>query len=211
MTCTDVVFDFCGVLIDWRCAACLRGHVSNALIDEICADADPWGFFRYEAYMDEGQDFADVLARYRHEYGDEMADIFSYYIVHYGDSLTRIVPGMERLLDDLHGCGAGVWGLTNWSHETFHFALDRFPRLNDLLDGIVVSGVEKMHKPNANIYELALRRFGLRAGSTLFFDDTEANVAGARAVGMQASRFVDSGQARVRLRESGLSLPEPAA
>ena len=69
-----------------------------------------------------------------------------------------MIPDMEQLLRDLKAAGYGVWGLTNWSHETFHFAFERFPQLGELLQGTVVSGVEKMHKPNADIYELALSR-----------------------------------------------------
>lgn len=77
-----------------------------------------------------------------------------------------MIPDMEQLLRDLKAAGYGVWGLTNWSHETFHFAFERFPQLGDLLQGTVVSGVEKMHKPNADIYELALSRFNLRPESS---------------------------------------------
>ena len=201
--CTDVVFDFCGVLIDWQCAACLRSHLPDALVERICADDDPYGFFRYEDLMDRGQDFADVLARYRDEFGDDMARIFDYYIRHYGDALPRLVPGMRGLLEDLHAAGTGVWGLTNWSHETFPVAYERYPRLAELLDGVVVSGVEKMHKPNADIYELTLRRFGLDAARCLFFDDTAANVEGARAIGMPASRFTDAQSAREELVSLG--------
>ena len=88
---------------------------------------------------------------------------------------------MERLLRDLKAAGYGVWGLTNWSHETFHFAFEKFPQLAELLQGTVVSGVEKMHKPNADIYELAMSRFGLSPESSVFLDDTAKNVAGRPA------------------------------
>ena len=79
-----------------------------------------------------------------------------------------------------------MWGLTNWSHETFHIAFEKYPQLERLLRGTVVSGVEKMHKPNADIYRLAEQRFGLTPAGTVFFDDTARNVAGAQAVGWHA-------------------------
>ena len=75
-----------------------------------------------------------------------------------------MLPGMEDLLRDLKRHGYGVWGLTNWSHETIHIAFEKFPQIGELLQDTVVSGIEKMHKPNADIYELALQRFGLEAG-----------------------------------------------
>ena len=61
-----------------------------------------------------------------------------------------------------------------------------------------------MHKPNADIYELAMSRFGLSPESSVFLDDTAKNVAGARSAGMHAFRFVDAGQARRDLESLGV-------
>ena len=153
---TDVVFDFCGVLIDWQTRACLEGRYPQVVVDRICADNDPCGFYDYEDRMDHGEDFEAIYPDVVREQGEEIAEIFRDYIERYGDALPRMIPDMEQLLRDLKTAGYGVWGLTNWSHETFHFAFERFPQLGELLQGTVVSGVEKMHKPNADIYELAL-------------------------------------------------------
>ena len=141
-TITDVVFDFCGVLLDWRTRACLEGRFDDATVDRICADDDPCGFFGYEDRMDAGEDFDSIWPDVVAEQGERVAGIFRYYIAHYDDALPRMLPGMERLLRDLKAAGYGVWGLTNWSHETFHFAFEKFPQLAELLQGTVVSGVE---------------------------------------------------------------------
>ena len=117
---------------------------------------------------------------------------------------NEVYPGIPELLRDLKAAGYGVWGLTNWSHETFHFAFEKFPQLAELLQGTIVSGVEKMHKPNADIYELAMSRFGLSPESSVFLDDTAKNVAGARSAGMHAFRFVDADQARRDLESLGV-------
>ena len=142
---TDVIFDFCGVLLDWQTRACLTGHFPQDTVDAICAPDDPHGFFRYEDRMDAGEDFS-------HIYPDvvrDIAPIFAYYIEHYGDALPRMLPGMEDLLRDLKRHGYGVWGLTNWSHETIHIAFEKFPQIGELLQDTVVSGIEKMHKPTS--------------------------------------------------------------
>lgn len=203
---TDVIFDFCGVLLDWQCRACLEGKFDQATVDAICAPDDPHGFYRYEDRMDAGEDFAEIYPDVVAEQGEEIAAIFRYYIEHYDDALPRILPGMEQLLSDLKANGYGVWGLTNWSHETFHFAFEKFPQLQALLDDTVVSGVEKMHKPNADIYELALSRFGCTASNCVFFDDTAKNVTGAEAVGIRAFRFTDAKAARADLASLGVTL-----
>ena len=203
---TDVVFDFCGVLLDWRTRACLEGRFDDELVNRICEDDDPCGFFRYEDRMDAGEDFDSIWPDVGREHGERIAGICRYYIAHDDDALPRMLPGMEQLLRDLKSAGYGVWGLTNWSHETFHFAFDKFPQLAELLDGTVVSGVEKMHKPNADIYELAMSRFGMQPEHSVFLDDTAKNVAGAQAVGMHAFRFMDAEQARGDLESLGVRM-----
>jgi epoxide hydrolase-like predicted phosphatase len=203
---TDVIFDFCGVLLDWRTRACLEGRFPDDIVDRICSDSDPCGFYHYEDRMDAGEDLADILPDIRREQGEELARIFEYYIAHYGDALARMLPGMEQLMRDLKAAGLGIWGLTNWSHETFHFAFERFPQIEELLGGTVVSGAEHMHKPNADIYELALDRFGLTAERCVFFDDTEKNVAGAEHVGIHGVLFTSAEQARHALASFGVEL-----
>ena len=101
-----------------------------------------------------------------------------------------------------------VWGLTNWSGETFHYAFERFPQLDVLLGGTVVSGIEKLRKPNRDIYELAQVRFGLDPARTVFFDDTQKNVEGAADAGWHARRFTDAQQARHDLAALGVQLDE---
>ncbi|RSX53325.1 haloacid dehalogenase [Bifidobacterium goeldii] len=203
---TDVIFDFCGVLIDWQVRACLNGHFPDDVVSAICADDDPHGFFRYEGRMDEGEDFDTIYPDVVREQGDEIAGIFRYYIDHYDDALDRLLPGMLELVRDLKRHGYGVWGLTNWSHETIHFAFDKYPQLDELLDGTVVSGVEKMFKPNADIYELTLNRFGLNAAQCVFFDDTAKNVAGANEVGIHGILFENALAARQSLAALGVRL-----
>ena len=76
--------------------------------------------------------------------------------------------------------------------------------LFDRFADIVVSGEEKMVKPDAAIYRLALSRFGLNADEAVFIDDNAANVAGAEAIGLPAILFTDAGSLRVSLRAMGL-------
>ncbi|MBT1175309.1 HAD family phosphatase [Bifidobacterium sp. LC6] len=203
---TDVIFDFCGVLLDWNTRACLEGKFPDDVVAAICAPDDPHGFFHYEDRMDAGEDFADIYPDVVREQGEDIAQIFKYYIDHYADALPRTLPGMVELLADLKSHGYGVWGLTNWSHETFHLAFEKFPRIEQLLDGTVVSGVEKMHKPNADIYELALQRFDLQAEQCVFFDDTAKNVVGANEVGIHGILFEGAIAARDSLAQLGVQL-----
>ncbi len=203
---TDVIFDFCGVVVDWQCRASLEGRYPQDLVDRICSDDDEYGFFDYEDRMDHGESLAEVLPSVENDHGTAIADIFKDYITRYDDALVGLLPGSEQLLRDLKAAGYGVWGLTNWSYETIHFAFEKFPQLGEVLDGTLVSGEEKMFKPNADFYELALNRFNLKAEASVFFDDTPKNVTGANAVGIHAFRFTDAQQARKDLMSLGVRL-----
>ncbi len=203
---TDVIFDFCGVVVDWQCRAALKGRYPQDLVDRICSDDDEYGFFDYEDRMDHGELLADVLPDVERDHGRGIADIFKDYITRYNDALVGLLPGSEQLLRDLRAAGYGVWGLTNWSCETIHFAFEKFPQLGEVLAGTLVSGEEKMFKPNADFYELALDRFGIKAETSVFFDDTLKNVVGANAVGIHAFRFTDAQQARKDLASLGVRL-----
>ena len=95
---------------------------------------------------------------------------------------------MQRL-KDYKAQGFRLYGLTNWPAETFHYALERFDFLS-LLDGIVVSGVEKVKKPDSRIYQILLTRYSLNPAECLFLDDREENLRAAALQGMQVELIV---------------------
>ena len=105
---TDVIFHFCGVVVDWQSRAGLEGHYPQELVDRICSDDDEFGFFDYEDRMDHGASLAEVLPSVEQDHGKEIADIFEDYITRYDDSLVRLLPGSERLLCGRVGRGEDV-------------------------------------------------------------------------------------------------------
>jgi 2-haloacid dehalogenase len=100
--------------------------------------------------------------------------------------------------------------LTNWSAESFRIARKEFAFL-DLFESIVVSGEERVAKPDPRIFALLLERHGLEPGRTMFVDDAAANVASAQAAGMVAVQFSDAASLRRRLVGEGLLPATPAA
>jgi 2-haloacid dehalogenase len=78
--------------------------------------------------------------------------------------------------------------LTNFSTETFPRAIRLNPFLNEF-EGIVVSGVEKLMKPDPAIYTLLCERYSVTPGQCVFIDDSLPNVDGARRIGMRALHF----------------------
>ena len=68
----------------------------------------------------------------------------------------------------------------------------------------MVSGDEKLAKPDARIFDLAARRFGLEPGAMLFIDDNPANIAAARELGWNVHHFSDAQALRADLTHRGL-------
>jgi putative hydrolase of the HAD superfamily len=58
--------------------------------------------------------------------------------------------------------------------------------LDELFDGVVISGEVGLNKPEPQIYELGAERVGLAPGECVFVDDLRENCDGAEAVGMTA-------------------------
>ncbi|GAA5019799.1 HAD family phosphatase [Kitasatospora paranensis] len=105
-------------------------------------------------------------------------------------------PAMFELAGELRDLGIRVALLSNsWGNA--------YPRerIDALLDPVVISGEIGPRKPLAPIYRLTLDRLGLPAHRVLFVDDAEANVLGARAVGMQALRHTDADTTRAHLAD----------
>jgi 2-haloacid dehalogenase len=125
------------------------------------------------------------------------------YVANFGLSLVEELQDNVAVLRDLHAAGVPLFALTNWSHELFPQAQARFDFLT-LFDDIVVSGAEKLAKPDPAIFELLGRRVGRPLTECVFVDDSAANVAAAAEAGMDAIWFRDGEPLREQLRERGL-------
>ena len=143
---------------------------------------------------------AVLVPRYR------WADILEYYVANFRDSLTGVVPGARVLVDDLKAAGVGVWGLSNWERGLYPIAEECCPILQRL-DGKVVSGYVRLRKPHRDIYEYALREFGIEPSTAVFIDDKAMNIVGANAAGIRGIRFSDPRRLRDVLIEAGVDIP----
>ena len=110
------------------------------------------------------------------------------YRDHWIDMMGNQIPGMEDLIVEFKNKGYKLFGLTNWSAETFPLVKHRY-KIFGHLDGMLVSGYEHMIKPGIGYYKLLLEKFFLKAEECLFVDDNQANVDAAISVGMNAVRF----------------------
>lgn len=189
-----VIFDLGGVLVDWN-----PEYLYRKLFD----DEEEMRYFLAEIATPEWNEQQDagrpldeatewLLARH-----PEYEEAIRAYYGRWEETLGGQVQESVDLLRELHDRGTHrLLALTNWSHETFPVARERFEWLQ-LFEGILVSGEEKMKKPEARIYRRLIERYDVVApGAALFIDDNVKNVEGARAVGLEAVHF----QSPARLR-----------
>lgn len=194
----NIVFDFGGVLIDWNPRYLyypyFNGDKEQAewFLKNICN-------FAWNIQMDGGKPFAEGVAELTALY-PEWAEAIEVYHTRWIEMISGEVAGTADLVRRLKEAGYRVYGLTNWSMETYPLIRDNYDVFN-LFEGIVVSGEEHLLKPQKEIYHCLLSRYGLQADESLFLDDNADNVAGAEAVGMKTIRFESAVQAEQELKE----------
>jgi 2-haloacid dehalogenase len=197
---SGVVFDFGGVLVDWDPFPAIAAGVGPEEAERFLAEFD---FMSWNHEQDAGRAWHDALA--------ELERTHPHFLPHgraYGDnfglSLPGAVPGTPQVLQELHAAGVPLLGLTNWPHEFFYgYAPEKFEFFH-LFPDIVVSGTEKLAKPDPAIYHLAIERIGLPAERLVFIDDRQINVDAAIAVGMHGLLFTDADTLRADLVTLGL-------
>ena len=172
-----VIFDFGGVLRDWNPAYVylkeFRGDKNkmHEFLNTICSwewNENQDAGYRLDKATEERVALFPEHERLIRMYYGRWKDMLGYEHTETVALLERIKKqGKHRLI-----------GLTNWSHETFPVALDRFAFLS-WFEGIVVSGTEKMKKPDAEIYQLTLKRYNIQAEKAVFIDDKKENVTAA--------------------------------
>ena len=180
-----VVFDIGRVLVQWD-LRCLYAK----LID----DTDRLDWFvtnvvseRWHHQHDEGRDLGEMIAERRREF-PEYAALIDAYATRFIETIPGRVPGTHDFVRELAGNGVPLYAITNFAAPFWADFRPTEPLLG-LFRDIVVSGIEKIAKPDPAIFDLAARRFGYPPEEMLFIDDNAANIAAARALGWNVHHF----------------------
>lgn len=193
----NIVFDFGGVLVDWNPHHLYDKYFGSRekaewFLNNIC-------LYSWNLQMDGGKPFAEGVAELQAEH-PEWSEAIAIYHTRWIEMMNGEIEGMASVIRRLKMAGYGVYGLTNWSAETFPMIRDTYPVFQEF-DGIVVSGEEHLLKPDEAIYKCLLERYALQAEESLFVDDNADNVAGARNVGMKAIRFTSAVELERELKD----------
>lgn len=198
---TTAVFDLGGVLMDWDPRHLYRKLfpgdevAMERFLAEICTA-------EWNAQQDAGRPWAEATSLLKAAHPEQAALIDAFHH-RWPETMAGPIEGSVEILRALRDRGVPLYALTNFSHETFPFALERFDFLA-WFKGIVVSGQERLIKPDPRIYQLLLERHALRADDIVYIDDNEANAAAAAALGMHGIHFTSPPQLRTELVSLGL-------
>ena len=195
-----VVFDVGRVLFHWQ----LR-----ALFETLIADADELDWFlsnvvseEWHFQHDRGRPLAPMVSERIAQFPG-YATLIQAYAERFNDTIPGPVEGSHELVRRLHAQSVPLYCLTNFGDELWQGFRAEQP-IFDLFDDIIVSGVERIAKPDPRIFQIVEERSG-RSGSALFFtDDNPDNIAAAKARGWDAHIFTEAKALEGQLNEAGL-------
>jgi 2-haloacid dehalogenase len=203
---TAVVFDVGNVLYGWDPDSFLVRQIADdqarlRFIEDV-------GLWEWHDTLDGGRDFREAADELSGKF-PEYSHLISAWGERFGETISDPVPGVHAIVEELDARGVPLFAITNFSADFWTPFHDKEQAFFGRFRDIVVSGREKLLKPDPAIYYLALDRFRLKAAEALFIDDREINVEGARAVGMHAHLFTTAEELRERLNSEGLLRPAP--
>lgn len=198
---TAMIFDIGRVLYEWDPHHLYQRLIpSGEALDAFLRDVvTPEWHFQHDA----GRNFADTSAELIALH-PQHAELIAAWGPRFAESIPGPVAGMPALVERLDDAGVPLYAITNFSHEFFPPFRTAQAALFDRFRDIVVSGEERLVKPDPAIYRLALDRFGLEAAHVVFIDDNAANVAAAAAIGLHAILFAGVDDLVPRLKALGL-------
>jgi 2-haloacid dehalogenase len=195
-----VIFDLGNVLIGWDPRRLYRQLIDDEaqmewFLREVCNS-------EWNEQQDAGRSWAEGTALLRARF-PEHAKLIDAYHMRWKETLVGPIEGSVAILAELKARGVRLLALTNWSQETFPIARQFYPFLQ-WFEGIVVSGEERLVKPDPRIYQRLLERYAVDPATALYIDDSARNVAVAEALGMHGWWFRDPTGLRERLEDLGL-------
>jgi 2-haloacid dehalogenase len=192
---SNVVFDVGKVLFEWD----LRHLFAKLITDKdeleyfVAHVVTPEWHFQHDA----GRALDDMVAERVAKFPKYAAWIAA-YASRFNETIPGPITGSLEIVEELAERDVPLFAITNFGAEfwdSFRPTQPIFDRFQD----IIVSGVEKLVKPDPAIYALALQRFGLKPGEAIFIDDNHDNVISARQNGFAAHHFMDANSLRREL------------
>ena len=197
------VFDLGNVFVEWDPMLLFRKlfpteEEAQWFHDNICTK--DWNL-----EFDAGDNFAEGTARLISRFPRYWREIQA-FDTRWTETVGPFIQGTIDIHNDLVAADVPTFAITNFSREKWIACLGEWPFL-EKFDGVIVSGIEKLVKPDPRIYRLFCERYGLAPEACIFIDDSDVNIASAARFGMQTFHFTGDPRAlRKELIRLGLPL-----
>lgn len=197
---TAVLFDIGNVFVTWDPRLLYRNLIPDD--DELNMFLDTVVTLEWHSEHDRGRTFADGVQVLSQQF-PEYKDLIKQFDTRWPETIGGLIQGTVDIMFELIERGTNVYGLTNFSAEKWPDFCREYG-FTDHLEGVVVSGEEKLIKPDPRIFELAMSRFNLDPECTVYVDDRLENVQAAEQLGMIGHQFTDPSKLRHHLVSVGL-------
>ena len=200
-TIKNIIFDFGGVLMDWNPRYFYKDYFNDDekmefFLRNIATD-------EWNAEQDRGRSLAEGTEILIAKFPEWETEIRAYYD-NWTTMLRSDIPENVAVLRKLEHSEYDLFGLTNWSAETFPYALENYDFFK-IFDGkIVVSGTEKEIKPDPKIWGVLLERYHIKADESVFIDDNAKNIEVAKALGFITVHITPETDLEKELKDLGL-------
>jgi len=197
-----IIFDLGNVLINWDPRHVFNDTYFDSIekrdhfLEKICS-------MDWNERQDEGRSIVEATQELIAQYPDWESSIRDYY-GRWTDMLGGAIPETVEIFRQLKESGHyKIYALTNWQAGLFDIALVRYAFLH-WFDGRVVSGEEKMRKPEPAFYQRLLDRYNVNPSEALFIDDNLRNIKAAEAMGIRSIHFTNPAALELSLKELDL-------
>ena len=186
-----IIFDYGGVILEWHPHNLYRrffpGHpeATNQFLTEI-------NFLEWNAQQDKGRPFAEAVEILSAEF-PQHAHLINAYYEDWEETISGPISGTVEIMKQLKQAGYPLYGLSNWSAETFPYMRAKY-EFFDLFDDMVISGAVGYVKPEPEIFHFMLEKIRRPANECLFIDDALANIQQAQKMGFATVHFISPEQ-----------------
>ena len=190
-----------GVLIDWNPRHLYRKIFKTEeemewFLQHVCTND-------WNEKQDGGRSFEEATSELLIKFPEHENPIRAWYN-RWEETVNGSIAGTVEILSQIRESKKfRLYALTNWSEQTFPWALKNFDFLH-WFEGIVVSGHEKTRKPFPEFYQILLDRYKIDPAKSIFIDDVPRNILGGQAVGIAGVHFQSPSQLKLELRKLGV-------
>ncbi|MGU3376946.1 HAD family hydrolase [Chryseobacterium sp. M5A1_1a] len=199
----NIIFDFGGVLMDWNPRYFFKDYFNDDekmeyFLENIAQD-------EWNIEQDRGRTLAEGTEIQVKKFPEWEKEIRAYYD-NWTVMLKSDIPQNVEVLRKLKHTDYHLFGLTNWSAETFPYALENYDFFQVFDGKIVVSGTEKLIKPDPKIWYVLLERYNIQAGESVFIDDNPKNIEMAQSLGFETIQVTSDTNLEQELAVLGIKM-----